>query len=145
MQLEQELELLTQTSHRKGLMMKGLKPNFAEAKPAAPANFVGEAYVQTLAPGDGSSDVEVLAVWFKNGARNKPHVHPTDQLLVGVEGTCVVATQHEHIHIDAGEMALVPKGEWHWHGAVKHTDACHLSIKKPGVTDWNQPLHNFND
>jgi quercetin dioxygenase-like cupin family protein len=125
--------------------MKYLKPDRSKAAPASTVNFEGEAYVQTLAPADSASDVEVLAVWFKNGARNKPHVHPVDQLLVGVEGRCVIATQSERVEIAAGESTLVPKGEWHWHGAVKHTDACHLSIKKPGVTDWNQPLHNFNE
>ena len=125
--------------------MKHLKPERAKAVTASAVNFEGEAYVQTLQAGDGSSELEVLAVWFKNGARNRPHVHPVDQLLVGVEGTCVVATQHEQIHIEAGQSAFISRGEWHWHGAVRHTDACHLSIKKPGTTDWNQPLHNFND
>jgi quercetin dioxygenase-like cupin family protein len=125
--------------------MKHLKPERSKAVPASALNFEGEANVQTLQAGDGLGDLEVLAVWFKNGARNRPHVHPVDQLLVGVEGTCVVATQHEQLHIDAGESAFISRGEWHWHGAVKHTDACHLSIKKPGETDWKQPLHNFQE
>jgi quercetin dioxygenase-like cupin family protein len=125
--------------------MQHLKPDPTKAVPASAVNFEGEAYVQTLRAGDGSSDLEVLAVWFKNGARNRPHVHPVDQLLVGVEGTCVVATQQEQIHIETGQSAFIARGEWHWHGAVRHTDACHLSIKKPGTTDWNQPLHNFQD
>lgn len=125
--------------------MQSLKPNYAEAKAANPDNFVGEAAVQTLVPGDGASEMEVLAVWFKNGARNIPHTHPSDQLLVVVEGQCVVATQHERLTLDAGQAALVPKGEWHWHGAATTQTAMHLSIKKRGETNWAQPRHDFDD
>src|SRR5438105_4581281 len=125
--------------------MKDLKPDRTQAAPASKVNFEGEAYVQMLQGGDGSSEFEVLAVWFMNGARNRPHIHPVDQLLVGVAGVCVVATQQERVELAPGESALIPHGEWHWHGALRHTHACHLSIKRPGVTDWNQPLHNFND
>ncbi len=126
--------------------MQSLKPNREQAKaPLNPEYFDGAVMMQTLVPGDGHRDVEVLAVFFENGARTKPHIHPVDQLLVVVEGRCVVATQTERMEIDRGQSAMVPKGEWHWHGAVKGTSACHLSIKKPGLTDWNQPLHDFEE
>ena len=124
--------------------MHSLKPSRAEAKPPPhPESFDGHVMIHTLAPMSEQNDLEVLAVFFDDGARTKPHVHPVDQLLVVVEGRCIVATQTERIEIEAGQAATVQKGEWHWHGAVKHTHACHLSIKKPGATDWNQPLHNF--
>ena len=126
--------------------MKNLIPNRAEAKtPPHPEWFEGRVLMHTLVPQTATDDLEVLAVFFHDGARTRPHVHPVDQLLVGVEGRCVVATEFERIEIAPGQMALIPKGEWHWHGAVRHTDACHLSIKKPGATDWNQPLKNFNE
>jgi quercetin dioxygenase-like cupin family protein len=126
--------------------MKHLVPNRVEAKPPAnPANFEGHVVMQTLVPMTEANDLEVLAVFFDDGARTIPHVHPVDQLLVVVDGRCVVATQTERIEMGKGESTTVPKGEWHWQGAVKHTHACHLSIKKTGLTDWNQTLHNFND
>ena len=126
--------------------MQSLIPNRTEAKrPPAPDNFEGHVLIQPLVPQSDGNDVEVLAVFFHDGARTKPHVHPVDQLLVAVEGRCVVATRRERVEIEQGQSAIVPKGEWHWHGAVKHTDACHLSIKRPGATDWNQPLHDFNE
>ena len=125
-------------------MMK-LTPDRSKAVPASKVNFEGEAHVQTLQAAGASYEIEVLAVWFKDGARNRPHVHPVDQLLVGVEGTCVVAMQHEQIQIGPGESATIAHGEWHWHGAVRHTDACHLSIKRAGETKWDQPLYNFQD
>ncbi len=125
--------------------MKDLKPDRKQTKPANPATFEGQVSIHTLVPASDQNDLEVLAVYFQDGARTIPHVHPVDQLLVVVEGKCVVATEAGRIEIAVGESTIVPKGEWHWHGAVKHTDACHLSIKKPGVTDWNQPLRNFRD
>ncbi len=125
--------------------MKGMIPNRAEAqKPPHPEWFEGHVLIHTLVPQSATDDLEVLAVFFHDGARTMPHVHAVDQLLVAVEGRCVVATEHERIEIATGQTAMVSKGEWHWHGAVMHTDACHLSIKKPGATDWNQPLKNFN-
>ena len=132
--------------------MRSLTPNRAEAKaPPHAGSFEGDVKIHTLVPmsesgsSDHANDLEVLAVFFRDGARTRPHVHPVDQLLVVVEGTCVVATQTERVEIGVGQQAIVSKGEWHWHGAVKHTDACHLSIKKPGATDWSQPLLNFNE
>ncbi len=125
--------------------MKALIPNRAEAQNPHPENFEGRVLIHTLVSQSATDDLEVLAVFFHDGARTMPHVHPVDQLLVAVEGRCVVATEHERIEIAAGQSATIAKGEWHWHGAVRHTDACHLSIKKPGATDWNQPLKNFNE
>jgi quercetin dioxygenase-like cupin family protein len=40
---------------------------------------------------DQSEDLEIIAVFFDNGARTKPHIHSTDQVLAVVEGTCIVA------------------------------------------------------
>ena len=124
--------------------MKDLKPNRALAKPANPDNFDGAVFQQALVP-QGNDDLEVLGVWFERGARTRPHIHPVDQLLVVIEGRCIFATQTERVILDAGQAMLVPKGLWHWHGAAPGTNACHLSVKKPGVTDWKQSLHNFND
>jgi quercetin dioxygenase-like cupin family protein len=130
----------------KELFMQSLKPNRAEAKaPPAAAHFEGHVVVHTLVPASDQKDLEVLAVFFDDGGRTRPHIHSVDQLLVVVEGRIVVATQTERIELVPGESAMVPKGEWHWHGAVKHTNACHLSIKKAGPTDWSPPLYNFTD
>lgn len=125
--------------------MKILKPDYAQAKaPAEPASFRGDVALQTLNAG-GPHEPEVLAVWFKNGARNIPHTHPSDQLLVVVEGRCVVATRGERQILEEGQTALVREGEWHWHGAAGTQTAMHLSIKQPGKSDWNQPLYDFEE
>jgi len=125
--------------------MRRLIPKAAEAKPPTnPENFEGQVMIQTLVPSEGS-EIEVLAVFFQNGARTKPHVHPVDQLLVTIEGRCIVCTLTEGVEIGIGEVAFTPAGEWHWHGAVKGTDACHLSIKRPGRTTWSESFDSFRN
>ncbi|MCA1554322.1 MAG: cupin domain-containing protein, partial [Chloroflexi bacterium] len=102
--------------------MQSLKPDYAQAKAANADNFRGEAAVHTLAAGHDDG-LEVLAVWFKNGSRNLPHIHPSEQLLVVVEGKCVVGTRDGQTVLDAGQSVLIPKDEWHWHGAAT-TQTC---------------------
>ena len=38
--------------------------------------------------------------------------------------------------IGAGGMAVVPAGEWHWHGATPDSAMCHLSIRPGGHSSW---------
>jgi quercetin dioxygenase-like cupin family protein len=98
------------------------------------AMFQGDVYRQVLGRSD---ELEMAAVFFENGARTVPHVHHTDQVLAVVEGTCVVADSEGLRRLGVGEVALVKHGEWHWHGADKGTNACHLSLRKSGSTEMN--------
>jgi quercetin dioxygenase-like cupin family protein len=99
--------------------------------------------MQRLVSRDQSQDLELIAVFFDNGARTKPHIHSTDQVLITIEGTCVVASESGHRHLHEGEYAFTPAGNWHWHGAAPGESACHISIRKPGPTDWDVPKHNW--
>jgi quercetin dioxygenase-like cupin family protein len=106
--------------------------------------FVGDVYQQPLVAQSDSDECTVTAVWFENGARTRPHTHDNDQTL-HVEGTCVVADERERRELGVGEMAFVKKGEWHWHGAAKGSDACHLSIRKDGPTSLDVPERDWSD
>lgn len=92
---------------------------------------------------DESQELEVIAVFFENGARTKPHAHSTDQVLACVEGTCIVADESERRELKPGDHAFTSAGNWHWHGAAPGESACHISIRKPGPTDWNVPRHDW--
>jgi quercetin dioxygenase-like cupin family protein len=92
---------------------------------------------------DDSQDLEIIAVFFDNGARTRPHIHSTDQVLAVVEGRCVVADQDERRELEPGEYSFTPAGKWHWHGAAMGHSACHISIRRPGPTDWNVPRHDW--
>src|SRR5581483_2026440 len=109
----------------------------SSARPTSePQHFEGAVLNQQIVSADDSQEVTLLAVFFENGARTRPHVHTTDQVLAVVEGTCVVADRSGQRELRAGESALIRAGEWHWHGAAPGTSACHISIRKPGPTDW---------
>jgi quercetin dioxygenase-like cupin family protein len=101
-----------------------------------PEWFSGPVFVHTLNDGGGSTELEVLAVYFDAGSRTKPHTHSTDQLLVFLEGEGVVADRGVRRRYRAGGMVVVPAGEWHWHGATPETGTCHLSIRPCGPSAW---------
>ncbi|MDQ7800601.1 MAG: cupin domain-containing protein [Armatimonadota bacterium] len=123
-----------------------LKPERGKAgAPERPQDFAGPVWMQALRRTDQPGAVEVVAVFFEEGARTRPHVHSTDQVLVFLEGEGVVATETERRVVQAGEVVWVPAGTWHWHGANKGRSCCHLSIKPPGPTDWNAPLRDWED
>ena len=120
-----------------------MKVDRSQAVRAEGAIFVGEVYRQDFKAGD---DLEIGAVFFENGARTRPHTHETDQLLAVVEGTCVVADATDRKHLGAGEVALVKKGEWHWHGAAKGQSGCHLTLRKtPSPTSLDVPERDWAD
>lgn len=99
--------------------------------------------MQRLVPEGPWAELEVLAVFFERGARTIPHSHATDQLLWVVEGTCLVADEGGRREVASGECVLLPANRWHWHGAVPGSDACHVSIRKPGPTNWDLPRHDW--
>jgi quercetin dioxygenase-like cupin family protein len=72
-------------------------------------------------------------------------VHATDQVLHVVEGTCLVADADERRQLGAGEVAFVKRGAWHWHGAAKGTNACHISIRKDGDTSLDVEERDWAD
>jgi quercetin dioxygenase-like cupin family protein len=113
------------------------QPDRSKAQPAAnPEYFEGRVLMQPLVSASESGEVELLAVFFDAGARTIPHVHETDQVLCVVDGRCVVGDASGRREFGAGEWVLLPAHQWHWHGAVRAQQACHVSIRKPGPTNW---------
>ncbi len=76
----------------------------------------------------GERDLRVVEVHFKGGARNRLHTHTTDQVLLITEGEGIVATRTEEREVVPGDVAYVPAGEEHWHGARPGRDMTHLAI-----------------
>jgi quercetin dioxygenase-like cupin family protein len=112
-------------------------PDRAKALPAKhPEYFEGRVLMQSLVGEESSQELEVLAVFFEDGARTTPHTHATDQLLHVVSGRCIVADESGRREIGPGEFVLFPAHRWHWHGAAPNRSMCHVSIRRPGPTDW---------
>ena len=114
------------------------------APPEHPEWFPGTAAMQFMHQPDTPIGIELIAVFFEAGSRTIPHVHEVDQVLQVVEGEGVVATEDERRLIRTGDWVVVPGGVWHWHGATETSSMCHVSIKRPGPTDWAVELKDFD-
>ena len=97
--------------------------------------FVGSVSTQEVVDDALGELLRVTAVTFEEGAVNRPHRHTTDQVLVATTGTGFVATDDQHHPLAPGDVAFVPSGTRHWHGADPDTTFTHLSILTPGHTE----------
>jgi quercetin dioxygenase-like cupin family protein len=113
------------------------------AAPPHPEYFEGRVRLQPLLSEQHSTELELVAVFFEDGARTIPHTHATDQLLWVVEGTCLVVDETGRREVEAGGSVLLPAHRWHWHGAAPGRSACHVSIRRPGPTDWTVPRRDW--
>jgi quercetin dioxygenase-like cupin family protein len=109
--------------------------------PPEPGNFIGSVRMQNLSAASGAGGVEVFAVFFEPGARTRPHTHPTDQMLVFVEGSgFVVFPGEEEQALEAGQAVAIPRCLLHMHGARDAGSAFHIALRAPGPTDWHPPV-----
>jgi quercetin dioxygenase-like cupin family protein len=129
---------------KEGYKMDSSRVDRAKAapNPAMAAWFSGNVSFQSLVAG---GDTELLAVFFDEGSRTRPHIHDDDQTLYFVEGQGIVATENEVIHTSAGDIVTIPAGVWHWHGAQPGAATVHISIKRPGATNWEPGEKNWAD
>jgi quercetin dioxygenase-like cupin family protein len=112
------------------------RPDRAKANPTdTPQYFEGQVLMQEFANAS-SDELDVRAVFFDDGARTVPHTHSTDQLLHVVSGLCIVGDDSGRLEVGPGEFILLPANGWHWHGAAPGQSMCHVSIRRPGPTDW---------
>jgi quercetin dioxygenase-like cupin family protein len=110
----------------------------AAGPPPEPENFVGRVRMQNFGKQGGSNGIEYLAVFFDRGARTRPHIHPTDQVLYFVRGSgFVVFAGEDEQRIREGGIVVIPAGLVHMHGATDEEPICHLAVRAPGPTDWN--------
>jgi 4-carboxymuconolactone decarboxylase len=111
--------------------------------PSRTADFDGEVRFQVLVSPADSEELDLTNVCFSAGARTRPHIHQDEQVLQIIEGEGIVATESERRIVSAGEIIVIPKGVWHWHGATRLSPMCHLSIKKRGPTNWKVEEKNW--
>jgi quercetin dioxygenase-like cupin family protein len=81
----------------------------------------------------------VFAVHFDAGARTRPHVHRSGQVLHVTDGRGIVASHTDRQVVLPGDVVTVEPGEWHWHGGTPTTAMTHLTIQvtEPGDVDWD--------
>ncbi|HLH74581.1 MAG TPA: cupin domain-containing protein [Chloroflexota bacterium] len=94
--------------------------------------FIGLAERQVIVDQETSSQVRVALVTFKDGAVNRMHTHDVDQILVITAGEGIVQAEGKpEQQVKAGDVAIIPAGERHWHGAAPGKTMSHLTITTP--------------
>ncbi len=104
----------------------------SEGRPVRDPIFVGAVATQEIVNETHAELLRVTAVTFEDGARNRPHRHSTDQVLVVTAGNGFIATGDETLSLEPGDVAFIAKGTRHWHGASPGASFTHLSILTPG-------------
>lgn len=113
--------------------MKFIKSGQAKREPATGDLYVmGDIGAALLAGMPETGQLDIYTVDFEAGARNRVHIHKNDQVLIGQSGRGIVADANgEHI-MEPGDVAVIPAGHPHWHGATPDSDFAHIAISTPG-------------
>lgn len=112
--------------------MRIIRANSQARTVSAESIFVGTVALRTIVGDEAGRDLRLIEVHFTGGARNKLHAHTTDQILVIIEGEGIVASKTERHDVSPGDVAFIPAGERHWHGAQRGKDMTHLAINGHG-------------
>jgi quercetin dioxygenase-like cupin family protein len=105
-----------------------------------PDRYTGSVSVARLLAASDDS-FRVYEVRFAPGARTVWHTHAGGQWLIGLVGLWVVQSASEAARrLGPGEVAYVPAGVLHWHGAKGENGASHLVLNVVGATEWVEPL-----
>ena len=116
--------------------MKVIDPIEFSWETADPQTFDGEARVWRLGGSETSDKVLLYRVEFSPGARTYWHEHTGLQLLLVLQGVCLVQKWGEPmIQVRPGASVLIESGEKHWHGAGDET-VTHLAANVNATTRW---------
>ena len=102
--------------------------------------IIGNVANQELVGEVDAANLRVTSVTFLDGARNLPHRHSCDQVLIVTAGRGFLATEYETRDITNGDVVVIPAGELHWHGALPGESMTHLSIVTPHETEFASEL-----
>jgi len=104
------------------------------------ATFSGAARIKRLGGAGASPEVRLYRVAFEPGARTHWHAHSGPQLLVVVEGRCLVQRWEGPVQVaEAGDVVHIAPGEKHWHGAGADAPATHVAVNVAAETEWMEP------
>ncbi|GGC56534.1 germin subfamily 1 member 15 [Siccirubricoccus deserti] len=113
-------------------------------KTASSDSFTGTVLQDSMATPQAPSRTSATLVTFTPGARTNWHTHKTRQVLVATQGTGMVQVKDKPPRIlRAGDVAEVPPGLVHWHGAVAGHLFAHISFVEtdgPDNTTWMEPV-----
>jgi len=115
--------------------MKVLKPDEIPAESANSPLFTGGPVTrQPLLTPEMSNNFNLGVVNFSTGARNKMHIHSSDQVLFVTAGKGIIATETYQETITIGDVVHIPAEEKHWHGATPDSSFSHIALTAKGST-----------
>ena len=122
-----------------------IRPAASRATKTAPASsFTGTVLQDSMATPRAPSRTSATLVTFTPGARTNWPTHKTRQVLVATHGTGMVQVRGKPpLVLRAGDVAEVPPGLVHWHGAVAGHLFAHISFLEtdgPDNTTWMEPV-----
>ena len=107
---------------------------------APPDHFTGEVQVSAPFMAEPPARASGGTVRFAPGARTDWHTHPLGQTLVVLSGAGLVQRWGDPSqHLGPGDVAWIPPGTKHWHGASAEAPMVHVAIgeRQDGKTvDW---------
>src|SRR5215213_2490715 len=113
-------------------------------KTASASSFTGTVLQDSMATPQAPSRTSATLVTFTPGARTNWHTHKTRQVLVVTQGTGMVQVKGKPPRLmRAGDVAEVPPGLVHWHGAIAAHLFAHISFIEtdgPDNTNWMEPV-----
>jgi quercetin dioxygenase-like cupin family protein len=113
--------------------MKVIRPDAVPKESADSPLFTGGPVTrQPLVTSDMSNDFNINIVNFSAGARNKMHIHTSDQVLFVTAGQGIIATETEKEVITTGDVVHIHAGEKHWHGATPESAFSHIALTAKG-------------
>ena len=102
------------------------------------ATFTGRVWADPVLAGEDG--VMVAAVFFEPGARTHWHKHEVGQVLHVTQGAGYLQSRDgSGSALTAGDVAHIPAGEEHWHGAAPDSYLLHLAVSM-GANDWLEPV-----
>lgn len=115
--------------------MKILKPDTIPAERANSPLFTGGLVTRQMLLTPGMrNDFNLAVVNFSTGARNKMHIHSSDQVLFVTAGKGIIATEAHQEVITPGDVVHISAQEKHWHGATPDSAFSHIALTTKGST-----------
>ncbi len=110
----------------------------------AAENFTGSVRIDPLFQAQEPSRVAAASVTFEPGARTAWHTHPLGQKLIVTAGVGWAQEWGGPVQeIRPGDVAHIPPGKKHWHGATPATGMTHIAIQESlngKVVEWMEKV-----
>jgi quercetin dioxygenase-like cupin family protein len=118
-----------------------LRDSGAPWEDADPQTFTGRARIKRLGGAGGRPEIRLYRVAFEPGARTHWHAHSGPQLLLVIDGRCLVQRWDGPLEVaTAGDVVHISPGEKHWHGAGRAEGATHGAVNVDAATTWMEPV-----